>query len=80
MLFLLSTFRYITILTLVLCKCHCRSILDKVEHPGIGATEMILSNGMRICYKCTDFLDDQVISIYLFTDPMLFCYLQAFLS
>uniref|UniRef100_A0A0D9YAI7 Peptidase M16 N-terminal domain-containing protein n=1 Tax=Oryza glumipatula TaxID=40148 RepID=A0A0D9YAI7_9ORYZ len=37
------------------------SILDKVEHPGIGATEMILSNGMRICYKCTDFLDDQVV-------------------
>lgn len=37
------------------------SIIDKVEHPGIGATEMILSNGMRICYKYTDFLDDQVV-------------------
>ncbi|RLM93624.1 putative zinc protease PqqL [Panicum miliaceum] len=37
------------------------SIIDEVEHPGIGATEMILSNGMRICYKYTDFLDDQVI-------------------
>uniref|UniRef100_A0A453EX63 Peptidase M16 C-terminal domain-containing protein n=1 Tax=Aegilops tauschii subsp. strangulata TaxID=200361 RepID=A0A453EX63_AEGTS len=36
-------------------------IVDKVEHPGIGATEMILSNGMRVCYKCTDFLDDQVV-------------------
>ncbi|XP_047054247.1 zinc protease PQQL-like [Lolium rigidum] len=37
------------------------NILDKVEHPGIGATEMVLSNGMRVCYKCTDFLDDQVV-------------------
>ncbi|OEL21818.1 Zinc protease PQQL-like [Dichanthelium oligosanthes] len=37
------------------------SIIDKVEHPGIGATEMTLSNGMRICYKYTDFLDDQVV-------------------
>ncbi|KAG2598443.1 hypothetical protein PVAP13_5KG369400 [Panicum virgatum] len=37
------------------------SIIGKVEHPGIGATEMILSNGMRICYKYTDFLDDQVV-------------------
>jgi hypothetical protein len=43
-------------------KIH-RNILDKVEHPGIGATEMVLSNGMRVCYKCTDFLDDQVSSI-----------------
>ncbi|GFS43878.1 insulinase (Peptidase family M16) protein [Actinidia rufa] len=25
------------------------------------ATELILSNGMRVCYKCTDFLDDQVL-------------------
>ena len=37
------------------------SILEKVEHPGMGATEIILSNGMQICYKCTDFLDDQVV-------------------
>ncbi|KAK3161034.1 hypothetical protein QOZ80_1BG0070790 [Eleusine coracana subsp. coracana] len=37
------------------------TIIDKVEHPSIGTTEMILSNGMRICYKCTDFLDDQVV-------------------
>ncbi|MED6182710.1 hypothetical protein PIB30_031251 [Stylosanthes scabra] len=31
-----------------------------LDHPNIGATEPILSNGMRICYKFTDFLDDQV--------------------
>nr|GEW27730.1 zinc protease PQQL-like isoform X1 [Tanacetum cinerariifolium] len=28
---------------------------------NIGATELILSNGMRLCYKCTDFLTDQVV-------------------
>jgi hypothetical protein len=47
-------------------QIHCRSIIDEVEHPGIGATEMILSNGMRICYKYTDFLDDQVCSMHQF--------------
>ncbi|KAL1364192.1 hypothetical protein HN51_012358 [Arachis hypogaea] len=31
------------------------------DYPNIGAAELFLSNGMRICYKCTDFLDDQVI-------------------
>lgn len=45
-------------------QINCRSIINKVEHPGIGATEMILSNGMRICYKYTDFLDDQVCGFY----------------
>ncbi|CAI9100506.1 OLC1v1037622C1 [Oldenlandia corymbosa var. corymbosa] len=37
------------------------SIIQQVEYPTIAATELILSNGMRVCYKCTDFLDDQVI-------------------
>lgn len=26
----------------------------------MGAVEVTLGNGMRVCYKCTDFLDDQV--------------------
>lgn len=34
--------------------------MQQFEHPNIGATELILSNGMRVCYKCTDFLADQV--------------------
>ncbi|KAJ7973741.1 zinc protease PQQL-like [Quillaja saponaria] len=37
------------------------SIVQQLEYPNIGATELILSNGMRVCYKCTDFLDDQVL-------------------
>ncbi|XP_072967419.1 zinc protease PQQL-like isoform X1 [Typha angustifolia] len=36
-------------------------IVQQDEYPSIGATELVLSNGMRICYKSTDFLDDQVI-------------------
>lgn len=34
--------------------------MQQFEYLNIGATELILSNGMRVCYKCTDFLDDQV--------------------
>ncbi|KAJ6803070.1 zinc protease PQQL-like isoform X1 [Iris pallida] len=37
------------------------SIMQQSEYPSIGTTELHLSNGMRICYKCTDFLDDQII-------------------
>lgn len=37
------------------------TILNQSEYPSIGANEIVLSNGMRICYKCTDFLDDQII-------------------
>ncbi|CAM6103151.1 unnamed protein product [Calypogeia fissa] len=37
------------------------SIKSTTEFPEFGATELILSNGMRVCYKCTDFLDDQVL-------------------
>ncbi|KAI7988959.1 Zinc protease PQQL-like [Camellia lanceoleosa] len=33
------------------------------EYSNIGATELILSNGMRVCYKYTDFFDDQPIRI-----------------
>ncbi|XP_047252548.1 zinc protease PQQL-like isoform X2 [Capsicum annuum] len=36
-------------------------IIQQLEYSNIGATELILSNGMRVCYKCTDFLDDQVL-------------------
>ncbi|KAH9303201.1 hypothetical protein KI387_014784, partial [Taxus chinensis] len=36
-------------------------IVSKTEFSEFGATELVLSNGMRICYKCTDFLDDQVL-------------------
>lgn len=31
------------------------------EYEEMGATELLLSNGMRVCYKQTDFLDDQVL-------------------
>ncbi|XP_010667309.2 zinc protease PQQL-like isoform X1 [Beta vulgaris subsp. vulgaris] len=37
------------------------SIDQLQEYSDIKATELILSNGMRVCYKCTDFLDDQVL-------------------
>ncbi|XP_078169088.1 insulinase (Peptidase family M16) protein isoform X3 [Carex rostrata] len=36
-------------------------IIEEGEYPSLGATEFVLSNGMRVCYKCTDFLDDQVV-------------------
>ncbi|VFQ63017.1 unnamed protein product [Cuscuta campestris] len=35
--------------------------VQQIEHQNIGAFELVLSNGMRVCYKCTDFLDDQVL-------------------
>ena len=34
--------------------------MQELEYSNIGATELVLSNGMQICYKRTDFLDDQV--------------------
>lgn len=37
------------------------SIVQQLEYSNISATELILSNGMRVCYKCTDFFDDQVL-------------------
>ncbi|XP_057968681.1 zinc protease PQQL-like isoform X2 [Malania oleifera] len=38
-------------------------IMQQFEYSNsnIGVTELILSNGMQVCYKCTDFLDDQVL-------------------
>ncbi|KAI7988212.1 Zinc protease PQQL-like [Camellia lanceoleosa] len=38
-----------------------RHIVQQFEYSNIGATELILSNGMRVCYKYTDFFDDQVL-------------------
>ncbi|KAH9623003.1 hypothetical protein KSS87_020828 [Heliosperma pusillum] len=37
------------------------NITYRQDYSDIGVTELILSNGMRICYKCTNFLDDQVL-------------------
>ncbi|XP_031108210.1 zinc protease PQQL-like isoform X1 [Ipomoea triloba] len=36
-------------------------IMQQFEHQNVGAFEFDLSNGMRVCYKCTNFLDDQVL-------------------
>lgn len=38
-----------------------RSIIQQCEFPNVGVTELLLSNGMKVCYRCTDFLDDQVL-------------------
>ncbi|KAG7988806.1 hypothetical protein I3843_03G206000 [Carya illinoinensis] len=46
---------------IVTTKPNAGNIVQQLEYPNIGATELILSNGMRVCYKCTDFLADQVI-------------------
>ncbi|KAK9715778.1 hypothetical protein RND81_06G188600 [Saponaria officinalis] len=37
------------------------NIIHQQDYSDIGVTELILSNGMRVCYKCTNFLDDQVL-------------------
>ena len=37
------------------------SIAQKKEHPKLGVVEFILSNGMRVMLKQTDYLDDQVL-------------------
>ncbi|GLT32236.1 hypothetical protein SLA2020_069160 [Shorea laevis] len=36
-------------------------IVEQHEYSNFGAIELILSNGMKVCYKCTDFLNDQII-------------------
>ncbi|KAG4999141.1 hypothetical protein JHK87_020213 [Glycine soja] len=46
---------------IVTTKPNMGHVVQELEYSNIGATELILSNGMRICYKRTDFLDDQVI-------------------
>ncbi|KAE9607599.1 putative processing peptidase [Lupinus albus] len=45
---------------IVTTKSHMGHVVNKLEYSNIGANELTLSNGMRVCYKCTDFLDDQV--------------------
>ncbi|KAL8160831.1 hypothetical protein V2J09_012320 [Rumex salicifolius] len=37
------------------------NIVQQSEYPDIGITELTLSNGMKVCYKCTDFKNDQII-------------------
>lgn len=37
-----------------------REIVMTKHHPEFDATEISLSNGMRVCYKCTDFLHNEV--------------------
>ncbi|KAG5155739.1 hypothetical protein JHK82_013708 [Glycine max] len=46
---------------IVTTKPNMGHVVQELKYSNIGATELILSNGMRICYKHTDFLDDQVI-------------------
>ncbi|EFH42422.1 peptidase M16 family protein [Arabidopsis lyrata subsp. lyrata] len=36
-------------------------ITHQLEYPEVGVTELTLSNGMQVCYKSTDFLDDQIL-------------------
>lgn len=36
-------------------------VTHQLEYPEVGVTELTLSNGMQVCYKSTDFLDDQVL-------------------
>ncbi|XP_074269178.1 zinc protease PQQL-like [Silene latifolia] len=36
-------------------------IVQQSDYQDIGVTELILSNGLKVCYKCTDFKNDQVI-------------------
>lgn len=37
--------------------------MRKSDYQDIGVTEIALSNGMKVCYKCTDFQNDQVLII-----------------
>lgn len=46
---------------LVSTKPDAGKIVQELEFPDIGVTELILSNGMKVCFKCTDFFDDQVL-------------------
>ncbi|GLT79043.1 hypothetical protein SLA2020_505530 [Shorea laevis] len=42
-------------------KPNSGNIVEQHEYSNIGATELILSNGMKVCYKSTDFLNDQIL-------------------
>lgn len=46
---------------IVLTRPNPGFILQQSEYPEIGVTELILSNGMKVCYKCTEFKNDQVV-------------------
>ncbi|KAM7276034.1 hypothetical protein ACFE04_017900 [Oxalis oulophora] len=46
---------------IVTTKPNPGNIVDEIEYLNLGATELTLSNGMRVCYKSTDFFDDQVL-------------------
>ncbi|XP_061347588.1 zinc protease PQQL-like isoform X3 [Gastrolobium bilobum] len=46
---------------IVITKPNMGHVVKELEYSNVGATELILSNGMRICYKRTDFLDDQLV-------------------
>ncbi|XVF34974.1 hypothetical protein REPUB_Repub18cG0104500 [Reevesia pubescens] len=46
---------------IVTSKPNAGNVIQKLEYSNIGATELILSNGMRVFYKCTDFSDDEVL-------------------
>ncbi|KAK2986241.1 hypothetical protein RJ640_027336 [Escallonia rubra] len=46
---------------IVIEKPNPGNVVQQFEYTNIGATELLLSNGMRVCYKCTDFFDDQVL-------------------
>ncbi|KNA14112.1 hypothetical protein SOVF_110570 [Spinacia oleracea] len=46
---------------IVTIKPSSGSVDQQQEFAEINVTELILSNGMRVCYKCTDLLDDQVL-------------------
>ncbi|KAJ9547899.1 hypothetical protein OSB04_020442 [Centaurea solstitialis] len=46
---------------IVTSKPNPGTVVQESEYSNIGATELILSNGIRVCYKCTDFLEDQVL-------------------
>lgn len=49
-----------------------RSIIQQCEFPNVGVTELLLSNGMKVCYRCTDFLDDQVLIYSIVITSILF--------
>ncbi|CAI9259574.1 unnamed protein product [Lactuca saligna] len=46
---------------IVTLKPNPGSVVQESEYSNIGVTELILSNGMRVCYKHTDFLEDQIL-------------------